>query len=58
MAIICISVTISSAEIRSWECGKFEDSKIMSSDGKYSGTLGPSWKRDSIYNDSSEYSSG
>lgn len=30
----------------------------MSSDGKYLGTLGPSWKRDSIYNDSSEYSSG
>ena len=57
LAIICTSVTINSAEVNSWECSKFEDSKIISSDGKYLGTLGPSWKSDSIYNDSSEYSS-
>lgn len=43
-------------EMNSWECSKFEDSKIYS-DGSYLGSLGPSWNTDSIFNTSSEYSS-
>jgi hypothetical protein len=57
LAIISISAVINAAEVNSWECSKFKDSKIVSSDGKYLGTLGPSWKPDSIYNNSSEHSS-
>ena len=57
LAIISTSTFINAAEVNSWECSKFEDSKIVSSDGKYLGTLGPSWKPDSIYNNSSEHSS-
>ena len=57
LAIISTCAVINSAEVNSWECSEFEDSKIVSTDGKYLGTLGPSWKSDSIYNNSSEYSS-
>ena len=57
LAIISTCAVINSAEVNSWECSKFEDSKIVSSDGEYLGTLGPSWQADSIYNDSSEHSS-
>ena len=45
------------AEVNSWECSKFEGSKIISADGTYLGELGPNWQSDSIFNDSSEYSS-
>ena len=45
------------SDINSWDCSKLEGSKIYSSDGDYLGELGPSWKTDSIYNSSSEYSS-
>ena len=45
------------ADINSWECNNLEGSKIYSSNGDYLGELGPSWKSDSIYNSSSEYSS-
>ena len=57
VAIISACAVINAAEVNSWECSKFEDSKIVSSDGKYLGVLGPSWKSDSIYNNSSEHSS-
>ena len=53
LAIISSCAVINAAEVNSWECSKFEDSKIVSSDGEYLGTLGPSWDSDSIYNDSS-----
>ena len=45
-----------SAEVNSWECGKFEDATIVASDGAFLGKLGPSWESDSIFNDSSEHS--
>jgi hypothetical protein len=44
------------AEVNSWECGKFEGAKIIASDGTFLGKLGPKWKSDSIFNDSSEHS--
>lgn len=48
---------IAFAEVNSWECNKFEGSKIISVDGTYLGELGPNWRSDSIFNDSSAYSS-
>ena len=45
------------AEVNSWECGKFEGATIVASDGSFLGELGPRWESDSIFNDSSEYSS-
>lgn len=45
------------ADINYWECNNLEGSKIYSDNGEYLGELGPSWKSDSIYNSSSEYSS-
>tara|TARA_B100000768_G_C11120097_1_gene307087 strand:+ start:262 stop:654 length:393 start_codon:yes stop_codon:yes gene_type:complete len=44
-------------EVNSWECSNLEGSKIVSADGAYLGELGPNWQSDSIFNDSSEYSS-
>ena len=44
------------AEVNSWECGKFEGATIVGRDGTSLGMLGPKWKSDSIFNDSSEYS--
>ena len=45
------------SDMNSWECSKFEGSKIVAEDGTELGEIGPSWKTDSIFNDSSEYSS-
>ena len=44
------------AEVNSWECGKFEGARVIASDGTPLGKLGPRWGSDSIFNDSSEYS--
>ena len=45
------------SEVNSWECNKFEGAKIIAEDGTYLGELGPKWKTNSIFNDSSKYSS-
>ena len=45
-----------SAEVNSWECGKFEGATIVANDGTFLGKLGPSWESDSIFNNSSEHS--
>tara|TARA_B100001175_G_scaffold311414_1_gene315815 strand:- start:691 stop:1083 length:393 start_codon:yes stop_codon:yes gene_type:complete len=45
------------AEVNSWECGNFEGAKILAEDGTELGKLGPKWETESIYNESSEYSS-
>ena len=45
------------SEVNSWECNKFEDAKIVAEDGTELGELGPKWKTNSIFNDSSKYSS-
>ncbi len=45
------------SDIDSWECSKFEGSKIVAEDGTELGEIGPSWGTDSIFNDSSQYSS-
>ena len=45
------------SDMNSWECSKFEGSKIVAEDGTELGEIGPSWKSDSIFNDSSEYAS-
>ena len=45
------------AEVNSWECNKFEGAEIIAEDGTELGKLGPQWETDSIFNDSSEYSS-
>ena len=45
------------SEVNSWECNKFEGAKIIAVDGTYLGELGPQWKTNSIFNDSSKYSS-
>lgn len=44
------------ASVNFWECGGFEGARIIASDGSLLGRLGPSWQSDSIFNDSSEYS--
>ena len=43
-------------EVNSWECGKFNGARIIASDGKALGKLGPRWESESIFNDSSEHS--
>jgi len=48
---------ISSGEVSSWDCYKFEKSKIHGENGDYLGSIGPSWLPDSIFNNSSQYSS-
>ncbi len=48
---------VSSAEVNSWECGKFEGATIIGGDETYLGKLGPKWLTDSIFNTSSKYSS-
>lgn len=50
-------VGLLNANVNSWDCADLEDSKLYSANGDYLGELGPSWKTDSIYNSSSEYSS-
>lgn len=58
ISLLLLSFTsLSYSEINTWDCNNLEGSKIYSSDGDYLGELGPSWKTDSIYNSSSEYSS-
>mgnify|MGYP001195119535 FL=1 len=47
---------LESSEVNSWECSKFEGAKIIAEDGTSLGKLGPKWETDSIFNDSSEYS--
>ena len=53
--IICMSFYLESGEVNSWECNKFEGAIILGEDEDFLGTLGPSWKTDSIFNDSSNY---
>ena len=48
---------ISCGEVKSWECYKFENSKIYGESGDYLGSIGPSWLPDSIFNSSNQYSS-
>jgi hypothetical protein len=55
--IIYLGSSLALAEVNSWECGKFEGAKIIAEDGTELGELGPKWKTDSIFNDSSKYSS-
>ena len=44
------------ADVKAWECGKFEGARIVGSDGTSLGKLGPKWDSNSIFNDSSEHS--
>lgn len=44
------------AEVKAWDCGKFEGATIVGSDGISLGKLGPKWDSNSIFNESSEYS--
>jgi hypothetical protein len=55
LALININ-TLYAGEVNSWECGNFEDAKIIGEDGDYLGRLGPAYMTDSIYNSSSTYS--
>jgi|TARA_B110000263_G_scaffold75559_1_gene66007 hypothetical protein len=55
--IITVCFYIESGEVNSWECNKFDEAKILGENGEFLGTLGPSWKSDSIFNTSSTYSS-
>ena len=55
--IILFSLAVKGGEVNSWECNKYDGAKIIGEDGEYLGELGPSWKTDSIYNTSSQYSS-
>ena len=55
--ILSLTPLLATAEVNSWECSKFEGAKIISEDGVELGELGPKWKTDSIYNESSKYSS-
>ena len=54
---LCLSASPIFSEVNSWECGEFNGARIVAEDGTELGTLGPKWKTESIYNDSSEYSS-
>lgn len=49
--------SIFSGEVNSWECYKFEGSKIFGDDQEYLGSIGPSWMQESIFNSSAQYSS-
>ena len=51
------SNNISSGEVNSWECYKFEDAVVIGDGGVYLGKLGPEWMTDSIFNSSSSFSS-
>ena len=55
--IVLLTPLFAIAEVNSWECGELEGAKIVAEDGTELGELGPQWKTDSIFNDSSEYSS-
>ena len=57
LMLLIFAKCLSGGEVNSWECGKFEDSKVIGEGGVYLGTLGPSWSSDSIFNSSSSYSS-
>ena len=57
IAVFFFSFASSAGEVNSWDCNKFDGSKIISGDGKFLGVLGAAWMTDSIFNDSSEYSS-
>ncbi len=48
---------VNAGEMNSWECGQFENARIIGEDGDYLGRLGPSYMSDSIFNSSSLYSS-
>ena len=55
IAVFFFSFASSAGEVNTWDCNKFDGSKIISDDGKFLGVLGPTWITDSIFNDSSEY---
>ena len=58
--LVFITLTASclnSVEVNRWDCNKFDGAKIISGDGEFLGELGPKWRKDSIFNDSSSYSS-
>ena len=55
--LIVMNISLKSGEVNSWECNKYDGAKIYGEDGEFLGTLGPSWKTDSIFNSSSSYSS-
>ena len=55
--ILQASLEINAASVNSWECSKFEGSKIIGDKNIYLGKLGPPWLADSIFNSSSTYSS-
>lgn len=57
LIIIFLNSFLLLSEVNSWECGKFNGAKIIAQDGTYLGEIGPNWKTDSIFNDSSKYSS-
>ena len=44
------------ADVNSWQCSEFEGARIIASDGKLLGKLGPRWESGSIFNESSEHS--
>lgn len=53
---IFLSQNLICGEVKSWECNKFENAKIIGEVNVYLGKLGPRWLTDSIYNSSSIYS--
>ena len=58
--LVFITLTTSclnSGEVNRWDCNKFDGAKIISGDGEFLGELGPKWRTDSIFNDSSSYAS-
>ena len=57
LIIIFLNSFLLLSEVNSWECNKFDRAKIIAEDGTYLGELGPKWRTDSIFNDSSKYSS-
>lgn len=58
LAFLLLNISIlHSGEVNSWDCSKFNGAKIISGDGEFLGVLGPGWLTDSIFNDSSSYSS-
>ena len=54
---LCLFTNNAFPEVNSWDCGEFDGAKLIAEDGTELGTLGPKWKSESIYNDSSEHSS-
>ena len=55
--ILLLSPPLAIAEVNSWQCSEFEGAKIIAEDGTELGEIGPKWKTDSIFNESSQYSS-